>query len=147
MHNGILSVLYGSMVLMKATRRNNLYYLKGSTVVGEVATVVEKLGEFASDTTRLWQMHLGHAGEKALQGLVKQGLLKGAKTCKIDFCEHCVFGKQTRVKFGTALHQTKGTLDYVHTDVRGPSKVASLGESIILFPLLMITPAEFGFIL
>jgi transposase InsO family protein len=58
---------------------------------------------------------------------VKQGLLKGAKTCKIDFCKHCVFGKQTRVKFGTAIHQTKGTLDYVHTDVWGPSKVASLG--------------------
>uniref|UniRef100_A0A2N9I8X0 Integrase catalytic domain-containing protein n=1 Tax=Fagus sylvatica TaxID=28930 RepID=A0A2N9I8X0_FAGSY len=72
-------------------------------------------------------MRLGHAGKKALQGLVKQGLLKGAKTCKIDFCKHCVFRKQTRVKFGTVIHQTKGTLDYVHTDVRGPSKVASLG--------------------
>ena len=69
----------------------------------------------------------GTVGKKALQGHVKQGLLKGAKTCKIDFCELCVFGKQTRVKFGIVIHQTKGTLDYVHTDVRGPSKVASLG--------------------
>jgi hypothetical protein len=66
MHNGILSVLYGAMVLMKVTHRNNLYYLKGSIVVGEIATVVEKLGEFASDTTRLWHMRLRHAGEKAL---------------------------------------------------------------------------------
>ena len=71
MYNGILSVLYGAMVLMKATHRNNLYYLKGSTVVGEVATTVEKLGEFALDTTKLWHMRLGHAGKKALQGLVK----------------------------------------------------------------------------
>jgi transposase InsO family protein len=57
---------------------------------------------------------------------VKQGLLKGAKTCKLDLCEHCVLGKQTRVKFGTAIHQTKGILDYVHSDVWGPTKTASM---------------------
>jgi hypothetical protein len=38
-------------------------------------------------------MRLGHAGEKALQGLVKQGLLKGIKTGKHGFYEHCFFGK------------------------------------------------------
>ena len=46
--------------------------------------------EVASDTTRLWYMRLGHASENALQSLVKQGLLKGAKTCKLEFCKHCV---------------------------------------------------------
>ncbi|CAL9031518.1 unnamed protein product [Prunus brigantina] len=50
-------------------------------------------------------------------------------TCKLEFCEHCVLGKQTRVKFGTAIHHTKGILDYVHTDVWGPSKNASWGGS------------------
>ena len=80
-----------------------------------------------TDTTRFWHMGLGHAGERALQGLVKQGLLQGAKTCKLGFCEHCVFDKQTKVKFGTAIHRTQGTLDYVHSDVWGPTKVASLG--------------------
>ncbi|KAI4351350.1 hypothetical protein L6164_005724 [Bauhinia variegata] len=58
--------------------------------------------------TKLWHMRLGHAGEKSLQTLAKQGLLKGAKTCKMDFCEQCVLGKQTRVKFATAIHNTKG---------------------------------------
>jgi hypothetical protein len=62
-----------------------------------------------------------------LQGLVKQGLLKGAKTRKHGFCEHCVLGKQTRVKFGTAVHNIKGILDYVHTNVWGPSKNESIG--------------------
>jgi len=28
--------------------------------------------------------------------------LKGGRTCKLDFCEHCVIGKKTKVKFGTA---------------------------------------------
>ena len=31
------------------------------------------------------------------------------------------------VKFGTAVHNTKGILDYVHTDVWGPSKNESIG--------------------
>ncbi|RWR77058.1 Retrovirus-related Pol polyprotein from transposon TNT 1-94 [Cinnamomum micranthum f. kanehirae] len=33
----------------------------------------------------------------------------------------------TKVKFGTAIHRTQGILDYVHSDVLGPTKVASLG--------------------
>ncbi|KAG8480687.1 hypothetical protein CXB51_025275 [Gossypium anomalum] len=79
------------------------------------------------EATKLWHMRLGQAGEKALQNLTKQGLLKGANSCKLEFCEHCVLGKQTRVKFGSAIHNTKGILDYVHNDVWGPTKVASLG--------------------
>ena len=72
-------------------------------------------------------MRLEHTGETALQTLAKQGLLKGPKTRKMEFCEHCVLGKKTRVKFGTAIHRTKGLLDYVHTDVWEPTKTASLG--------------------
>ena len=53
--------------------------------------------------------------------------MKGIKTCKLDFCEHYIKGKQTRVKFGIAIHNTEDILDYVHTDVWGPSKTSSLG--------------------
>ncbi|KAM2004372.1 hypothetical protein ACFX15_027830 [Malus domestica] len=128
MEGGVLKAVYGALVVMKGTRRNNLYFLQGSTVIGGAA-VTEAADADSTDTTRLWHMRLGHAGEKALQGLVKQGLLKGANACKLEFCEHCVLGKQTRVKFGTAIHHTKGILDYVHTDVWGPSKNASWGGS------------------
>ena len=62
-------------------------------------------------------MRLGHTIEKSLQALAKQGLMKGAKTCKLEFCEHCVNGKKTKVKFGTAIHHTKGILDYVYMNV------------------------------
>lgn len=92
--NGTLKVLFGAWVVMKATRQIKLYFLKGSIVVGGANTVVDKLEEVASDTTRLWHMHLGHVGENALQRLMKQGLLKGAKTCKLEFCEHCVLGSK-----------------------------------------------------
>ena len=72
-------------------------------------------------------MRLGHTGEKSMQVLKKQDLLKGTKTCKLKFCQHCVLGKKTKVKFGIAIHHTKGILDYMHTDAWGPSKNASLG--------------------
>ena len=72
-------------------------------------------------------MRLGHIGEKSSQTLTKKGLLQGAKTCKLEFCEHCVIGKKTKVKFGTAIHCTEEILNYVRTDVWGPTKVASIG--------------------
>ena len=58
---------------------------------------------------------------------MKQGLLKGANSCKLEFCEHCVLSKQTRVKFGLVNHDTKRILDYVHNNVWGPIKTTSLG--------------------
>jgi len=66
-------------------------------------------------------MRLGHRGEKSLQVLVRQRLLKGAKTCKLEFSEHCVIGKKTDVKFGTTIHSTEGILDFIHNDVWGPT--------------------------
>ncbi|TXG63651.1 hypothetical protein EZV62_010645 [Acer yangbiense] len=57
----------------------------------------------------------------------KQGLLGNVKVSKLDFCETCVLGKATKVKFDRGKHVTKQTLDYVHFDLYGLSKVPSLG--------------------
>ena len=92
-------------------------------------------------------MRLGHAGEKSLQILTKQGLLKGTKASKLEFCEHCVLGKQRRVKFGTAIHNAKGILDYVHSDVWDLPRLHQSEVGIILSLLLMIFPGEFGCLL
>ena len=111
------------MVILKGVRQNNLYYLKGSIVTGQVATFTDS----DNDSTRLWHMRLEHTNEKSLQALAKQGLLKGAKTCKLDFCEYCVIEKKTNVKFGIGTNYTEGIPDYVHTDVWGRTKTASIG--------------------
>ncbi|KAI9164694.1 hypothetical protein LWI28_000363 [Acer negundo] len=79
MEGGVLKVVRGALLAMKGTRQRNLYFLDGYTVTGR-ATVSSSSDDEASDTSRLWHMRLGHVGEKALQGLLKQGLLKGAKT-------------------------------------------------------------------
>nr|KYP49616.1 hypothetical protein KK1_028586 [Cajanus cajan] len=49
--------------------------------------------------------------------LHKRGLLKGVKTCKLDFCKYCVLGKQSKICFKVAKHKTEEILYYVHTDV------------------------------
>lgn len=38
-----------------------------------------------------------------------------------------MFSENSRVKFHTAVHKTKGTLSYIHSYVWGPSKVPSKG--------------------
>ncbi|KAH9669164.1 Integrase catalytic domain-containing protein [Citrus sinensis] len=120
---GTMKFTHGTMVILQGVRRYNLYYLKGGT------TDEANVAEAHSDTTKLWHVRLGYAGEKSLQTLMRHKLLKGTKTYKLNFCEYCVVGKKIRVKFGTANHDTREILEYVHSDVWGPTKTASIGGS------------------
>jgi len=38
--DGVLKMFRGSMAVLKGARSNNLYYLKGNTVIGQVATLL-----------------------------------------------------------------------------------------------------------
>jgi hypothetical protein len=98
-----MKVVKGAMVVMKGEKNSkNIYKLLGNTVVGGAASV-----ESEFDNTVLWHMRLGH----------RRNLLKGVKTCKLEFCKFCVLGKQSRVQFKSAAHKTDGVLDYIHSDV------------------------------
>jgi hypothetical protein len=110
---GVMKVTKGAMVVMKGhINSKNIYKLLGSTVLGGIASV-----ESEYDCTVLWHMRLGQMSERGMLDLHKKNLLKGIKTCKLDFCKFCVLGKQNWVKFKTATHKTKDILDYVHSDV------------------------------
>ena len=54
---GVLNVISSALLVMKGTRRNNLYYYNGSTMVGVVATISSS-GEY-SKITSLWRRCLG----------------------------------------------------------------------------------------
>jgi hypothetical protein len=49
---------------------------------------------------------------------------------EVDFCEHCIYGKQSRVRFPSGATREKGILELVHSDVFGPVSVPSLGGSL-----------------
>lgn len=56
--NGIMKVLKGSLVVMKAMRKNSLYILLGNTILGGAASVEKHV-----DKTLIWHQRLGHICE------------------------------------------------------------------------------------
>ena len=111
-----------SMVVMKGVRQNNLYYLKGSIVKGQVETSIYSEDVFA----QVCQMSLRHRGEKSLQAPAKNGSLEGASTCNMELGEHDVLDKK-KVKSSTTAHHFEGLLDCVHVSIWGFNKTALLG--------------------
>ncbi|WVZ06123.1 hypothetical protein V8G54_019469 [Vigna mungo] len=105
--DGVMRVCSGDSVVAKGRRRNDLYILEGSTVIGHVSV--------ASGTENT-------AREKGLEELEKQGLLLGDKLQKLDFCDHCVLGKSHRIPFGKGKHSTERPFEYVHADLWGPAR-------------------------
>ena len=87
------------------------------------------VSEAASDPTRLWHQFLGHMSEKELKLLMDHKLLPSMKFLNFNFCKHSMFGKHARMKFKARMHVSKGILDYIHSDVWGPSPTVSYGGS------------------
>ncbi|KAL8497416.1 hypothetical protein ACS0TY_020925 [Phlomoides rotata] len=67
-NGGILLVRKGSDVVMRGIRKPTLYYLDGSTVLGEASVSKQ-------EDPDLWHLRLGHVSEKGLNELKKQGIL------------------------------------------------------------------------
>ena len=95
--SGILKVTKGSMVVIKAERKNGLYEMIGNTHLaqgkGGDNLVTEK------DKNCLWHVRLGHMSIKGLQVLSKQGLLNGDQVTKLEHFESCILGKQHKLSF------------------------------------------------
>jgi len=107
---------------MKGVRRNNLYYLKGSTVTSQVETSIS----WDDVCTQVWQIRVRHGGEKSLQNHAKKRSLEGVATCNLKLAEHGVLNKK-KVKFSTSTHHSESLLDCVRVSIWGPAKTAWLG--------------------
>ncbi|GKU92526.1 hypothetical protein SLEP1_g6239 [Rubroshorea leprosula] len=131
---GVFKVFKRTLVILKGKKVGGLYHLQGSTVNGTCA--VSTSSSLDKDVTRLWHLRLGHMSERGMMELSKRGLLCGQKIGKLDFCEHCVYGKQCKLQFGKGVHQTQGTVDYIHSDLWGPSPVASKGGAMYMLTFI-----------
>ncbi|GAV77771.1 gag_pre-integrs domain-containing protein [Cephalotus follicularis] len=114
--------------MMKGNKVNHLYHLQGNIVMG--FAVVTSSSVSKNDRTKLWHMRLGHMSERGMTILSKCGLLCGERMTSLDFCEHCVISKKCRVRFSVIMHSTKGTLNYIHSDLWGPAEVPSKGGAL-----------------
>ncbi|GKA89097.1 retrovirus-related pol polyprotein from transposon TNT 1-94 [Tanacetum coccineum] len=121
---GVRKIFKGALVLMKAIQSCGLYVLQCTVVYGSAGVATSKA---SLDDFKLWHYHLGHMGEKGMKNLAKKDLIK--VSCNLEFCEHCVFGKQKRVSFSPGIQRMRDALDYIHSDLWGPSPVTSRGAS------------------
>nr|KYP63829.1 Retrovirus-related Pol polyprotein from transposon TNT 1-94 [Cajanus cajan] len=120
-NDGQITVSKGALVVMKGKLQHGIYVMLGNSFQGTVS--ISHSLEQHVDNTKLWHCRLGHMSERGLAVLSKQGLLGGAVTGKLKFCESCVMGKQRRLKFNHGKHTSTEILQYVHSDLWGPSPV------------------------
>jgi hypothetical protein len=134
--DGVLKVSKGSLICLKGDLNSaKLYVLRGSTLHGSVS-VAAAVTNAEPSKTNLWHMCLGHMSKLGMVELMKRNLLDGCTSTSMKFYEHCIFGKHKRVKFNTSVHTTKGTLDYVHADLWGPSRKPSLGGARYMLTII-----------
>ena len=85
----------------------------------------------ASSDTSLWHHRLGHISKKKMKMLMLKGKLLELKSIYFDMCKSCILGKQKNVSFLKTSRTLKvENLELVHTDLWGPSLVASLRGSM-----------------
>jgi hypothetical protein len=136
-------MVIGAMVLMKGVRIGTLYKLLGNVdsigcnniIIPEVYSTSNQLhstwvdsiqtnstSHHKFDPTILWHERMGHKGEKELQAMDKKGMVEDFPGCnlEVDFCEHCTYGKKSRVRFPYGATRENGILELVHSDVFGP---------------------------
>jgi len=61
---------------------------------------------------------------------MKRKSLPDLKSLKLDFCKHCVYGKQYKQRFKIGNHNSRDILEYIHSDLWGPSPIVSYGGSL-----------------
>ena len=133
--DGVVKVVRGSLVYLKDTRQSaNLYVLTGTTIMGDAHVASSSPPNV--DQTKLWHMRLGHMSEAGMMELSKRKLLGSQAIEKLPFCEHCVFGKQKKVSFSSSTHTTKAILEYVHSDLWGPTRVPSHGGALYMLTII-----------
>ncbi|WJZ83970.1 hypothetical protein VitviT2T_003607 [Vitis vinifera] len=103
---------------------NNLHFPPVAPVSVAAATIaVSSLPSLA-----LWHSRLGHAPSSRVQQLVSRGLLGSVSKDNFD-CTSCQLGKQPALPFNNSESISKSIFELIHSDVWGPSPVASIGGS------------------
>ena len=119
---GTWKVTRGVRVLAHGKKTGTLYMISS---LRDTIAIAE-----ASTDTSLWYRRLGHMSEKEMKMLLSKGKLPKLKSIDFDICESCLLGKQNKVSFlKTDRTPNAKKLELVHTDLWGPSPVASLRGS------------------
>ncbi|GJT23692.1 putative ribonuclease H-like domain-containing protein [Tanacetum coccineum] len=118
-----------SQVLLKVTRKDNIYIVDLKSVVptGDLTCLIAKA---TIDEFNTWHRRLRYINFKTLNKLVKANLVKGlpSKIFENDHsCVACQKGKQHKASYKTKLvNSISKPLHMLHMDLFGPTNVKSL---------------------
>ncbi|GKA97148.1 retrovirus-related pol polyprotein from transposon TNT 1-94, partial [Tanacetum coccineum] len=112
-----------SLVVARGNKRGSMYMVEVPS--DGINTTIDDRGN-----ATLWHQRLGHMSEKGIKILASKGRIPDLQKAVVGFCEPCVLGKQKKVSFIKFVNTRKlQRLDLFHTDVYGPTSVASIGGS------------------
>ena len=98
-------MVQGEMVLMRGVQIGTLYKLLErrdiNKCVNTIILEVDEISSYLVDLTMIQHQCMGHIGEKGICVMHSKGMVKGLLDCsyEVNFCEHCVYGKQNHVSF------------------------------------------------
>jgi transposase InsO family protein len=91
-------------------------------------TSISAAASSSSPSLALWHSRLGHASASRVQLLASKGLLGSVSSNSFD-CISCQLGKQPALPFNNSESHATASFDLIHSDVWGPSPVASMSGS------------------
>ncbi|GJR25593.1 putative RNA-directed DNA polymerase [Tanacetum coccineum] len=116
-------VTKGSLVVARGNKRESLYMVE--VPFDGINAAIDGKG-----TATLWHQRLGHMSKKGMKILASKGRIPDLQKAVVGFCEPCVLRKQKKVSFvNSGNTRILQRLELVHTDVYGPTSVASIGGS------------------
>ena len=119
--NNTWKISKGSMTIARGVKSGSLYMLHVSGVKHNVINITEQ------PSVSLWHRRLGHMSKKGMEILSRFGYLPGFSCHDFEFCEHCLYGKQTQVSHKHRGNRKDQRLALVHSDLCGPMPNLSLG--------------------
>jgi hypothetical protein len=97
------------------------------------ATTIVDLSFFqlspSSSSFYLWHSHLGYVSSSRLRFLASIGALGNLQTCDIFYCSGCKLAKFLVLPFNRSIFVSSSPFNLIHSDVWGPSHVATKGGS------------------
>ena len=111
----------GNLRIGSGHKYNNLYPLMAINPVGGV-NIAKKTDP------NIWHRRLGHMSQDRPDRLMAFSYIPKLQA-KMDFCEHCRYGKQTRSPHSLHYETVRNPLEVIHSDICGSMPERSLGGS------------------
>lgn len=123
----------GKLIVQAKRSRNRLYKVLMDIVDNKCLQLTT-----LSESTK-WYACLGHIGANSMKAMVKEQLVVGLPTLKVESetCGSCLLGKQTRRPFSNATtYRASEALELVHGDLCGPITPPTAGNNRYIFVLI-----------